>query len=55
MSDKTYYKVRFITLKLYVSLGLKIAKVHTVLQFHQESLLKPYIQLNTLKRQEAKN
>ena len=55
MSDKTNYTVHYITLKLYVSLGLKVTKVHRVLQFHQATWLKPYIQLNTLKRQESKN
>ena len=47
--------VQYITLKLYVSLGLKVAKVHRVLHFHQEKWLEPYFQLNSLKRQEAKN
>ena len=55
LSDKTNYTVHYITLKLYVSLGLKVTKVHRVLQFHQATWLKPYIQLNTLKRQESKN
>ena len=55
LSDKPNYTVHYITLKLYVSLGWKVVKVHRVLQFHQASWLKPYIQLNTLKRQEAKN
>ena len=47
LSDKTNYAVHYITLKLYVSLGMKITKVHKVLQFHQAKWLKPYIQLNT--------
>ena len=55
LSDKTNYTMHYITLKLYVSLGLKVTKVHRVLQFHQAIWLKPYIQLNTLKRQEFKN
>ena len=55
LSDKTNYTVPYITLKLYVGLGMKVTKVHKVLQFHQAKWLKPYIQLNTTKRQQAKN
>ena len=41
LSDKTNYTVHYITLKLYVSLGMKVTNVHKVLQFHQAKWLKP--------------
>ena len=42
-------------LKLYVSLGLFVAKVHRVLQFKQAICLAPYITLDSNKRQTASN
>ena len=44
------YTVYYITLKLYVDLGLKVTKVHRLLQFKQEKWLEPYISLNTRMR-----
>ena len=35
--------------------GLKLKKVHKVLQFNQEEWLKPYIAMNIKLREEAKN
>ena len=35
--------------------GLKLKKVHKVLQFNQEEWLKPYIDMNIKLREEAKN
>ena len=41
------YTVHYLTLRLYVKLGLKIEKVNRVLQFTQETFFTPYVQLNT--------
>ena len=43
------------TLKQALELGLKIVKIHKVLQFKQASILKPYISLNTKMRKAARD
>ena len=53
--DKKNYILHYKLLKLYVSLGLIVAKVHRVLQFKQAIWLAPYITLNSNKRQAASN
>ena len=55
LSDKKNYTVHYITLKLYVSLGMEVKKVHRVLKFKQTKWLKPYMELNTAKRKESRN
>ena len=44
---KKNYTVHYLTLQLYVKLGLKIGKVNRILQFRQENIIATYVQLNT--------
>ena len=55
LSSKTKYIVQYHSLKLYLSLGLRVTKVHRVLTFTQSAWLKPYIDFNTGKRTQASN
>ena len=53
--DKERYVLHYRNLKFYLSQGLKLKKVHRVLQFKQEAWLKPYIEKNTALRAAASN
>ena len=53
--DKERYVLHEENLKLYLSRGLKLKRVHRVLQFDEKPWLKEYIDFNTEKRKEAKN
>ena len=53
--DKKKYVVHYSTLKPYLKLGLKLEKVHEVLEFNQSDWLKIYIDFNTTLRIKGKN
>jgi hypothetical protein len=55
LRNKVKYILHYRNLKLYLSLGMKLVKIHRILQFHQIPWLKPYVQFNTEKRKLAKN
>ena len=53
--DKTNYVLHIRNLLLYISLGLVVTKIHRVLQFHQDYVLKPYIAMTTKARKHAES
>lgn len=53
--DKEKYVIHYCNLKFYLAQGLKLQKIHCVLQFKQEAWLEPYIQHNTQLRAAASN
>ena len=55
LNDKKNYVIHHETLKLYLSLGLKLTKIHRGITFTECAWLKPYIDLNTDLRAKAQN
>ena len=53
--DKENYVIHISALKQALNHGLKLAKVHRIIQFDQEAWLKPYIVMNTALKKNAKN
>ena len=53
--DKIKYCLNFRILKLFLSLGLVVTKVHRIIQYDQDDYMKSYIMKNTKERKDAKN
>ena len=55
LQDKNKYVVSISTLKQAIKHGLKLQKVHRVIEYYQSNWLKPYIDKNTTLRKSARN
>ena len=55
LGNTTYYVVHYRNLRLYLFLGMKLTKIHRILEFKQSDWMKKYINFNTEKRMNAAN
>ena len=55
LANKSKYVVYYKNLQLYLSLGMKLTKIHRAFQFKQSNWRKKYIDFNTKKRMSATN
>ena len=55
IQNKENYVIHIRTLKQAVNHRLELTKVHRIIEFDQEAWLKPYIDMNTDLRKQAKN
>ena len=55
LGSKTNYVLYYRNLQLYLSLGMKLTKIHKALKFKQSDWMKKYIDFKTEKRTNAAN
>ena len=55
LSDKKNYVIHYRNLRLYLLLGIKLTKIHKILEFKQSDWLKQFVDFNTEKRKDANN
>jgi len=55
LQDKKNYVVHYRNLQFYLKQGMKLKRVHRVLEFEQECWMEPYIRMNTEFRKNAKS
>ena len=55
LRSKKNYTLHYRNLKLYLSLGMRLQKIHRILKFKQSPWLKHYIDFNTVQRTAARN
>ena len=55
LEDKSNYVVHYRNLQFYLKQGMKLKRVHRVLEFEQECWMEPYIRMNTEFRKNSKS
>jgi hypothetical protein len=53
LGPRKNYTLHYMSLRLYTQLGMKLTKVHSVIEFDQSAHLKPYIDLTTELRKKS--
>ena len=53
VQDKSNYITHYKNLQFYLSHGMKLSKIHKILQFKQEAWISPYIEFNSQKQRES--